>query len=120
MFKTTFKNNRLTLPESQFCPTHNHDGEFEFQLSSSNDSILRRRLHSKYSSSTLYFLCVHFDYGDDDNPIKDHYCQCKSGARNLGCCSHVATVLWYIGYACHMSWTPSLRTDRFREKILNC
>jgi hypothetical protein len=106
---------------SSYAKAHlfDNDGQFEFQISSSHDSILRCRLHSRHSSSTLYFLCIRFGSDDDDDPIKDHYCQCKSGARNLGCCSHVATVLWYIGYARHISWIPSLRTDRFREKFLD-
>ncbi|CAF4115827.1 unnamed protein product [Rotaria sp. Silwood2] len=99
---------------------YDHDGEFEFQLSSSDDSFLRCRLHSKHSSTTLYFICIHFDYDDKDEPIKDHYCECKSGARSLGCCSHIATILWYTGYARHIAWTPSLRTDRYREKMLKC
>jgi hypothetical protein len=107
---------------SAYAKAHLYDnnGQFEFQLSISDDDILRCRLHSKHSSTTLYFLCIHFDKFDNSDPIKDHYCQCKSGARNLGCCSHVATVLWYMGYARHVAWTPSLRTDSYREKILPC
>ncbi|CAF1429578.1 unnamed protein product [Rotaria sordida] len=99
---------------------YNHDGEFEYQLSLSNDTILRCRIHSKHSSSTLYYLCIQFDNDDDDDPIKEHYCQCKSGATNLGCCSHITTILWYLGYARHIGWIPSTRTDLFREKLLKC
>jgi hypothetical protein len=99
---------------SSYAKVHlyDNDGQFEYQLSSSDDTILRCRLHSKHSSTTLYFLYIRFDNDDDDDdePIKDHYCQCKSGARNLGCCSHIATVLWYIGYARYTTWTPSSRT----------
>ena len=107
---------------SSYAKAHlyDHDREFEFQLSSSYDSILRCRLHSKHSSTTLYFLCVHFDNDDVDEPIKDHYCQCKSGARKVGCCSHVSTILWYIGYARHTHWAPSLRSDCYCENILTC
>ncbi|CAF4953618.1 unnamed protein product, partial [Rotaria sp. Silwood1] len=54
---------------------YDHDGEFQFQLSSSNDSILRCRLHSKHSNKTLYLLLIHFDNHDSHDPIKDHYCQ---------------------------------------------
>ncbi|CAF4102603.1 unnamed protein product, partial [Rotaria sp. Silwood1] len=107
---------------SSYAKAHlfNNDDQFEFQLFSSNDSLLRCRLHSKHSRTTKYYLSIQFDNDDDDDPIKDHYCQCKSGARNLGCCSHVATVLWYIGYARHISWTPPTRTDLFREKVFDC
>ena len=26
------------------------------------------------------------------------YCTCKIGARTVGCCPHVASVVWYLGY----------------------
>ncbi|GFW62796.1 uncharacterized protein TNCV_2625591 [Trichonephila clavipes] len=29
------------------------------------------------------------------------YCQCKVGARVVGCCAHVASVLWYSGHWRH-------------------
>ena len=107
---------------SSYVKAHlfNNDDQFEFQLFSSNDCLLRCRLHSKHSRTTKYYLCIQYDNADDDDPIKDHYCQCKSGARNLGCCSHVVTVLWYIGYARHISRTPPTRTDLFREKNFDC
>lgn len=30
------------------------------------------------------------------------YCLCKTGARVVGVCAHVASVLWYLGYARHI------------------
>ena len=69
---------------------YDNDDEFEFQVSSSYDSTLRCRLHSKHSSTTLYHLLIQFDNDDIDGPIKDHYCQCKLGARKLGCYSNIA------------------------------
>lgn len=35
------------------------------------------------------------------NPIGGWYCQCKTGARVVGCCAHIASVLWYLGYVGH-------------------
>lgn len=34
-------------------------------------------------------------------PIVGYYCTCKSGARTLGTCAHIASVLSYLGYAKH-------------------
>lgn len=31
--------------------------------------------------------------------IPGWYCECKVGPRTVGCCAHVASVLWYLGYA---------------------
>ena len=99
---------------------YEHDNEFELQISPDNDCLIRCRLHSRHSNVTRYFICIEFNKDDDDEPIKDHYCQCKDGKRTVGCCGHVATVLWYLGYARHMGWIPPTRTDKFKEKIMTC
>ena len=35
------------------------------------------------------------------NRIKNWYCDCKAGARVVGTCVHVSSVLWYLGVARH-------------------
>ncbi|GFW34813.1 hypothetical protein TNCV_698011 [Trichonephila clavipes] len=48
------------------------------------------------------------------NPNIELYWQCKVGARVVGCCGHVASVLWYLGYWHHnrtQTKTPSLVLD---------
>ena len=97
-----------------------NEQEFALELSPSDDDLLRCRLRSRHSNNTKYFLCVRFDNDDEEDPIKDHYCQCKSGSRMAGCCGHVATVLWYLGYARHIGWQPSTRIDEFKKKIIHC
>ncbi|CAF4363778.1 unnamed protein product [Rotaria magnacalcarata] len=97
-----------------------NENEFELQMSPDNDQLIRCRLHSRHSGNTRYFICIEFDNNDEDEPIRDHFCQCKSGKRKIGCCAHVATILWYIRYARHIGWTPTTRTDQFKEKIMTC
>jgi len=33
------------------------------------------------------------------------YCRCKTGSRTVGCCSHIASVIYYLGYARYLD-TP--------------
>ncbi|CAF5195043.1 unnamed protein product [Rotaria magnacalcarata] len=99
---------------------HENDNEFELQISPENDHLIRCRLHSRHSNSTRYFICVQYDETDEEEPIKDHYCQCEDGKKTVGCCGHIATVVWYLGYARHIGWKPSSRTDRFKEEIISC
>ena len=63
---------------------------------------------------------MRFDENDNDDQIKDHYCQCKSGTRMVGCCGHIAIILWYLGYVRHFGWTPPTRIDQFRKSITGC
>ena len=111
------------IKQSQgYAKQHMYDNEQEFtlELSQSDDDPLRCRLHSRHSNNTKYFLCLRFDNTKEEEPIKNHCCQCKSGSRMVGCCRHVATVLWYLGYACHIGWQPSTLTDEFKKKIIQC
>ena len=51
----------------------------------------------------LYFQLFH-EYVDDSNgPILSYYCTCKADARTVGSCAHVASILWYSGYARHQN-----------------
>lgn len=46
--------------------------------------------------------CLQTSHGDENNePITGYYCTCVSGSRILGSCAHVASVLWFLGYARH-------------------
>jgi hypothetical protein len=73
---------------------YEHDNEFGLQISPNDDHFIRYRLHSRHSNVTRYFICIAFNNDDDDEPIKDHYCQCKDEKRTVGYCGHVAAVLW--------------------------
>jgi hypothetical protein len=39
----------------------------------------------------------------DSNQIVAWYCKCKAGARVVGVCAHIPSVLLYLGYARHNS-----------------
>ena len=112
---------QLKISES-YAKAHlyENENEFEIQISPDHDQVVRCRLHSRYSATTRYYICIEYDNNDENEPIKDHFCQCKVGKRKIGCCAHVATILWYIGYARHIGWSPKTRTDRFKESIITC
>ncbi|CAG2223302.1 unnamed protein product [Mytilus edulis] len=48
--------------------------------------------HTNKLSNTVFI-----SYSDEGD-IEGWYCTCKSGAREVGCCAHVASVLCYLGY----------------------
>lgn len=41
--------------------------------------------------------------------ISGYYCSCKVGERTLGCCSHVTSVVRYLGHDRHLSPKPKCR-----------
>ncbi|KYN20618.1 hypothetical protein ALC57_07026, partial [Trachymyrmex cornetzi] len=87
-----------------------NDEEFQLDQHFNESGFLRIRLYSRFRNATRYqiFISYETDNRDDENaahnlnePINGYYCTCQSGARTLGTCAHVASVLWYLGFARH-------------------
>ncbi|EZA62814.1 hypothetical protein X777_07631 [Ooceraea biroi] len=87
------------------------DGQEEFQLDELIDEpgFIRVRLYSRFRNAAKYQLWIAYDSIEEnehdndihDNIIHGYYCTCKTGARSIGSCAHVANVLWFLGYARH-------------------
>ena len=80
------------------------DGMYSFLVHKQERKILRIQIQSRHTSSKVYNLWLETNAGP--NPIIGWYCQCKSGARVVGCCAHIASVLWYIGCSRYHQETP--------------
>ena len=77
-------------------------GEYRIEVHKDADDLIRVRIQSRHVSAKKYFLWVRYsDSENADDPISAWYCQCKAGMRTVGCCAHVASVLWYLGYSRH-------------------
>lgn len=61
--------------------------------------LLRVKVQSRHISSKQYLLWIKFT----ESNITAWFCKCRAGARVVGVCSHIAAVLWYLGYARHTS-----------------
>ncbi|XP_069130365.1 uncharacterized protein [Argopecten irradians] len=73
------------------------DGRFQIVLNEDFPGILRAQVQSRHTSSKRYWLWVEYSPA----VVKSWYWQCQAGARVVGTCCHIATVLWYLGYARH-------------------
>ncbi len=54
-------------------------------------------MKSRFSSNTVHNTWIKFDRNDSTEPIKNWYCDCPQGGRVLGFCSHVTSVLVFLG-----------------------
>lgn len=99
----------LHLAASYIQDTTRRDGEvdniLEFDELQGEPNFLRFRIFSRFRNAAKHMLWVVFTERGDENledpalPITGYYCTCKSGARTLGTCAHVASVIWFLGYA---------------------
>lgn len=81
------------------------NGGFKISVHQEQHELLRARIQSKYRGDTSYFVWVR--YRKRPAAVLEWYCQCKTGMRTVGCCSHVATLIWYLGVARHQNYDPT-------------
>lgn len=73
------------------------DGESQILIHKEDPGLIRVKIHSRHISSKQYILWIQFT----ESTISAWYCKCRAGARVVGVCSHIASVLWYLGFARH-------------------
>ena len=61
--------------------------------------ILKAKVRSRHISAGSYNLWIEFGPGLE--PIKGWFCKCKSDSRIVGCCAHIASVMWFLGFYRH-------------------
>lgn len=81
--------------------------------------FVRFRIFSRFRTAGQHQIWIAFNEEyvennpqlENNEPILGYYCVCKSGARTLGTCSHVAALIWFLGYARHQDVVryPSLQ-----------
>lgn len=80
---------------------------FQVDRHAIDPGFVRFRLHSRFRNAVVHHQWIAYIPSDDDdnddneNPIIGYYCTCKSGARTLGTCCHITSILWYLGHARH-------------------
>lgn len=89
------------------CYTFEHldtEGDYSVSVSKVLQGLLRAHLQSRHVSSKKYFVYIQYDNESEGcDKIKEWYCQCRAGARTVGMCAHIASLIWYLGYARHTS-----------------
>lgn len=70
-------------------------------------ALLMTVLRSRFKSAQKYRTFVLINrIGNGSDSILGYCCSCKVGARTIGCCSHVMTMIYYLGYAQYNGGVP--------------
>ena len=96
------------------------NGKYEIQVHSENEDLyfsqyginvdepllIRIQILSRHSKSNRYSAFLLVDKSKKETAsVIGHYCQCKTGARTVGCCAHIMSVIWFLGYS---RYTPTI------------
>lgn len=102
---------------------------FELDGLTDERGLIRVRVYSRFRNATKYQLWIaYIEDGlnqqtsekepEHDEPILGYYCICKTRARTLVSCAHIASILWFLGYARHQSRVKYPSTAML-EKIID-
>jgi len=76
---------------------------FQYDQNRVEPNLIRVRVFSRFRNAGRHQLWISFNVDNDinDSPITGYYCTCKCGSRTVGTCAHIASTLWFLGYARH-------------------
>jgi hypothetical protein len=77
-----------------------------FDYSGNNDEskIITTKIQSRHRSNKEFRVYVQYiptSEIEKFEAIQSWYCECKNGSRTLGCCCHIASLLYYLSFARH-------------------
>lgn len=65
----------------------------------SDPLLVKAYMKSRFRSSKSHHIFVLVDKSKSGRgTIVEYFCTCETGSRTVGCCSHIMTVIWYLGY----------------------
>ena len=80
------------------------------------DGVIKAQIRSRHTTSKTYNLWIEHNSGI--NPTTGWYCTCKSGARVVGYCAQIPSVIWYLGFQQHQPNTKYPKThDTFMKAL---
>ena len=91
---------QIRMARSYLAELIGADNEVRLRYVKLQPTIIRVEIQSRHSESVKYRVYVEYEPRINGvEGIKRYYCECKNGARTLGCCSHVATIVYYLSHA---------------------
>eukprot|EP00732_Lithocolla_globosa_P003286 Lithocolla_globosa_v1_NODE_2564_length_1952_cov_44.540327.p1 type:complete len:325 gc:universal NODE_2564_length_1952_cov_44.540327:155-1129(+) len=80
----------------EHCQKHDdEEGNYDVFYHTLETRLIRVKIQSRHINGKKYHCWLRYD----EQKVQNWYCKCKPGARTVGMCSHLASVIWYLGYA---------------------
>ena len=85
---------QLKMAKSYTEEHFDSEGRYEVLISAEDQCLLSAKIQSRHISAKCYQLWISFN----ECVVLGWYCKCKIGGRVVGMCSHIASVIWYLGF----------------------
>jgi hypothetical protein len=110
-----FGSYQLKQAKSYVFEHMDNDGAFRVRITKSNADIMRASVQSRHTNAKKYDVWIQYT----SSKVTGWYCTCKGGSRGLGCCAHVAAIVWFLGYARHNADAMNQRSHSFHDHLTN-
>ncbi len=92
---------------------HTNNGILEFRINKecvnfNNSKIVYSIIRSRHIGAKKYNVYV--KYKTEVNSLdgfESWYCTCKAGMRTVGCCSHVASIIYFLSFGKYLDHIPN-------------
>lgn len=82
-------------------------------------TLIRGKIKSRHVSRKQYYVYILIENNNcSRSSIVEYCCNCLVGRRTVGCCAHVMTVVWYLGWARHETNIISAPADFLDEIVV--
>ncbi|OXA37058.1 hypothetical protein Fcan01_28150 [Folsomia candida] len=79
------------------------------------ENLVRAKIQSRFRKSEGHHLWIKYiPQFEGPEAIQGYFCKCKNGARTVGMCSHICSVLWFLGY---YLFHPELQNRRKKKSV---
>jgi len=97
------------------------NGGFTFFVHKSAPDLIRVRMQSRHVRSTKHCLWVQFEPSNEEKngEVTGWYCTCKAGRRLVGCCAHIASVIWFLGFARHQGYKLNPYINKYWKNVID-
>lgn len=80
------------------------DGSIDMHYVKDRYNILKVQVPSRHISKNAYRCFMEYSRNATDvSGITRYYYECANGMRTVGCCSHLAAIIYYLGHARFLS-----------------
>ena len=108
--KITFGTYQLKNSYGYLAEHLKKNGRYEIFVNKNNlknSNVVLSKIQSRHINRTEYHVVIEYiPYKNDENGILGWTCTCKIGKRDVGNCSHVACIIFYLAYGKYQDKLP--------------
>ena len=113
---------KLSQAVSYLTEMMEKDGKLKNQYAKDQSNVLKLKVLSRHISHSSYRCFLRYRPNSVGvSSLTHHTCECASGKRTVGCCSHIAATVYYLSHARYLSkvFKPAqILSDIFKKN--NC